>query len=59
MNIEVNNNEATLCCGRKNGCPVVKKKEGKILISDDYGNTIQVELDQALAISEAVELITK
>ena len=59
MNIKVENNQATLCCGRKNKCPVVKEENGNIFISDDLGNTIKIEKEQALVISEAVKLITK
>jgi len=50
------NGEVLLCCGGK-GCPVlVKDDQDRVKITDDYGNQIDISLDEARLIAEAVEL---
>ena len=48
-----------LCCGRKGGCPVVKSDEGKIKITDDYGNEVTMSEDEAKMIGNAVNKLLK
>lgn len=48
-------NRVTLCCG-KGGCPILSKdKEGMVQITDDYGNTVKMQEDEARLITEALE----
>ena len=56
-NLSINSNgEVLLCCGGK-GCPVlIKDDEGRVTIKDDFGNEIDISVDEAKLIAEAVEL---
>ena len=43
-------------CGRKKCCPILSiLKDGRIEIVDDDGNSVKMEKDQALLITEAVK----
>ena len=51
--------EVRLCCGGK-GCPVLKKTDGdRVSIKDDFGNEIDISLEEARLIAEAIELEKK
>ena len=39
----------------KGCCPIVILEDGKILIKDDFGNKISIEIDESLGLSEAVQ----
>ena len=48
--------EVLLCCGGK-GCPVLKQTDNdRVSIKDDFGNEIDISLDEAKLIAEAIEL---
>ena len=49
------NNEILLCC-RGKGCPRLKKvPQNKVRITDDDGNHIVLDTDQALLIAQAIK----
>ena len=56
-NLSINSNgEVLLCCGGK-GCPVLRKDQSdRVKIKDDFGNEIDISLEEAKLIAEAVEL---
>ena len=59
--LKINSNgEVRLCCGGK-GCPVLRKTEeqDRVKIKDDYGNEINISLEEAKLISEALDLDAK
>lgn len=48
-------NRVTLCCG-KAGCPILfKDKEGMVQITDDYGNTVRMQEEEAKLINDALK----
>lgn len=47
-----------LCCGSKN-CPDVTIKDNKIVIHDDFGGSVQMTVEQALAITSTVKKLVK
>jgi hypothetical protein len=48
-------NKVFMCCG-KAGCPSVEfNEEGLVQISDDFGNTVKMNKDEAKLIAGAVE----
>jgi len=59
-NIKIENREILLCCGRGR-CPSIKRdesgKENTFKISDDFGGSIVLDIDQLNAIKEALENI--
>ena len=51
--------EVLLCCGGK-GCPVLTKDDdGRVKIKDDFGNEINISVNEAKLIAEAVDLEKK
>ena len=49
------NDGVLLCCGKAK-CPVVRLQENEQLtISDDYGNTVKLDVEQAKLINKAIE----
>ena len=49
------NNQILLCCG-KGGCPILaKEKDGSITITDDYGNTVKMQEEEAQLIQNALK----
>ena len=49
------NGGVLLCCGKAK-CPVVKVvDDNKVTITDDDGNTIKVDIDQANLLPQAIE----
>lgn len=52
-------NKIFMCCGKAN-CPSVQKNdEGLIVISDDYGNSVKMNTNEASLISKAVKNLPK
>ena len=45
-------NRVTLCCG-KAGCPILFKD--KVQITDDYGNTVRMQEEEAKLINDALK----
>jgi hypothetical protein len=56
--MKIENNTVRLCCGGK-GCPVVDVKGNKVIITDDYNNTIEISQEQAGMIKDAVKLLVE
>jgi hypothetical protein len=55
-NLSINSSgEVRLCCGGK-GCPVLIKDDQRVKIKDDFGNEIDISIDEAKLIAEAVDL---
>ena len=50
------NGKVVLCCGRGR-CPELQIKNNKVFITDDHGNTIEIEKDQASLIPEAINAL--
>jgi len=49
------NDGVLLCCGKAK-CPVVRLQENEQLtISDDYGNTVKLDVEQAKLINKAID----
>jgi len=51
------NNQVTLCCGRKGSCPTIEKINSDIIIRDDYGSSVKMSKHQADLIQQALELL--
>ena len=49
-------NSILLCCGKAN-CPVIKRDGENITITDDYGSSVKMSLDQAGELIPAVRLL--
>ena len=47
-----------LCCGGK-ACPVLSLEGNKVRITDDYGKSIIMEVDQAKMVSDALKKLGK
>jgi len=43
-----------LCPCNKSGCPTVEKLENTIIITDDYGDSVKITVEEAKEIAEAV-----
>ena len=55
MKVLVENKEVLLCCGGK-ACPVVKKTTPQTIeIKDDFGGKVELTLDQAQQLPEALK----
>lgn len=55
-NLSINSSgEVLLCCGGK-GCPVLVKDDDRVKIKDDFGNEINISVDEARLITEAIDL---
>ena len=48
--------EVVLCCGRQR-CPQLRIENGKVVITDDNGVSIEMEKDQASLIPQAIKMI--
>tara|TARA_B110000858_G_C17383159_1_gene284709 strand:- start:190 stop:411 length:222 start_codon:yes stop_codon:yes gene_type:complete len=54
-NLKLKGNGILLCCG-KDKCPMVTlKDDNKVSITDDDGNTITVDIDQASLLPQAID----
>ena len=62
MEIKIENNKATLCCGKEK-CPTIEIMEGHqgaiARIKDDFGNTVWLNPDQAALIPEAIKKLNE
>jgi hypothetical protein len=47
-----------LCCGGK-GCPTLTLEGNNVRITDDYGKSIKIEVDQAKLIGKALKDLGK
>ena len=55
MNLKKHDDGIMLCC-RKAKCPVLRiPEEGKVTITDDDGNTVEMDLEQAKLITKAID----
>jgi hypothetical protein len=55
--VRVSERSVKLCCNKK-GCPTVTDiGEGKVEITDDYGNKIVVKKEEALLLSDGVKTL--
>lgn len=52
------NHTVILCCGSKR-CPVLTVKDDQVSITDDYGQEINITLEQASLIPQALEMLNK
>jgi hypothetical protein len=48
-------NEIKLCPCNSSGCPSIKLEEGKVIIIDDYGNSVTMEINEAELIADALK----
>jgi len=46
--------EIVLCCGRRGGCPVLKKTDYGWHISDDFGGEVNLKEDELEELCKAV-----
>ena len=54
------NNDIILCCGKGKGCPRLRKvNQDQVQITDDDGNQIVLDTNQALLISQAIEQLNE
>ena len=54
----LNDNSIVLCCGSRR-CPILSVDGDKVTITDDYDQKVEMQLDQAKLIAEALEELTK
>lgn len=53
------NGGVVLCCGKAK-CPVVNlESDTKLSITDDDGNTVKMDIDQAKLLNQAIEQLEK
>ena len=59
MKLKKQDDGIMLCC-RKEKCPVLRiPTDGKVTITDDDGNTVIMDVEQAKLIAEAIDQLEK